>query len=79
MLLANNTPQQLFYSIGNNTAADCGQINASDTTSLPYYDNQSNVQVAFQVNGAGPNPIPFSITIPSTGSGMAVTIGLYVE
>ncbi|HOB02377.1 MAG TPA: hypothetical protein PLJ16_02645 [Casimicrobium huifangae] len=79
MLLANNTPQQLFYSISNAVSADCGSINAGDTASLPYYDNQTNVQVGFSVNSTGPNATPFTIVIPSTGTGKAVTLGLYVE
>ncbi len=79
MLLANNTPQTLFYSIGTANSADCGTISAGGTASLPYYDNQTNVQVGFQVSGGNPNPIPFSIVIPSTGTGKAVTLGLYVE
>ena len=79
MLLANNTPQQLFYSISNAVSADCGSINAGDTASLPYYDNQTNVQVGFSVNSTGPNATPFTIVIPSIGTGKAETLGLYVE
>jgi len=79
MLLANNTPQQLFYSIGTASSADCGSINAGDAADLPYYDNQTNVQVGFSVNSSNPNPTPFTIVIPSTGTGKAVTLGLYVE
>ena len=79
MLLANNTPQQLFYSIGTANSADCGSINAGDAADLPYYDNQTNVQVGFSVNSSNPNPTPFTIVIPSTGTGKAVTLGLYVE
>jgi hypothetical protein len=77
MQLYNNTPNQLFYSIGDGTAADCGTIDAGQTTSLPYYDNQQNVSVSFQVNASGPNPTPYSITIPTSGTGMSVTLGFY--
>lgn len=79
MLLNNNTPQQLFYSIGTANSADCGTINAGDTASLPYYDNQTNVSVSFVVQSSSPNPAPYVINIPSTGTGKAVTIGFYVE
>ena len=79
MLLNNNTPQQLFYSIGAANSADCGTIDAGDSASLPYYDNQSNVSVSFFVQTSNPNPAPFVIDIPATGTGKAVTIGFYVE
>lgn len=79
MLLYNNTPQELFYSIGAANAADCGTINAGDTADLPYYDNQTNVSVAFVVQTSNPNPAPYVIDIPSTGTGKAVTLGFYVE
>jgi ABC-type molybdate transport system substrate-binding protein len=79
MQLYNNTPNQLFYSIGDASSADCGTIDAGQTAALPYYDNQQNVSVAFQVNGSSPNPIPYSVTIPSSGTGMSVTLGFYTE
>ena len=79
MQLYNNTPNQLFYSIGDASSADCGTIDAGQTAALPYYDNQQNVNVSFQVNHGGSNPTPFSVTIPSSGTGMAVTLGLYTE
>jgi hypothetical protein len=79
MQLYNNTPNQLFYSIGDASSADCGTIDQGETADLPYYDNQQNVNVAFQVSGGGANAVPFSVTIPSSGTGMAVTLGLYVE
>ena len=79
MLLNNNTPQQLFYSIGAANSADCGTIAAGDSASLPYYDNQTNVSVSFFVQTSNPNPAPFVIDIPTTGTGKAVTIGFYVE
>ncbi len=76
MQLYNNTPQQLFYSIGSPGAADCGTIDAGQSTELPYYDKTANVTVSFQVNTASPNPAPLVVNIPSTGTGKAVTIGL---
>lgn len=79
MQLYNNTPQQLFYSIGDNNSGDCGTINAGDTADWPYYDNQTNVQISFAVEGGGPNPVPFTIKIPSTTTGNSVTLGLYVD
>lgn len=79
MQLYNNTPQQLFYSIGTNNAGDCGTIKPGDTADWPYYDNQTDVQVSFVVQNAGPNPMPFTILIPSTTTGNAVTLGLFVD
>jgi hypothetical protein len=79
MLLNNNTPQQLFYSISSTNYVDCGTINAGDTTDLPAYDDQTNVAVSFFIPTANPSPAPYVINIPATGTGKAVTIGLFVE
>jgi hypothetical protein len=79
MLLNNNTPQTLFYSIGTAGSVDCGTINPGDTASLPYYDNQTGVAVSFFVQTTNPTPAPFVVNIPSTGKGKAVTLGLFVE
>jgi hypothetical protein len=78
MQLYNNTPQQLFISIGDGTSADCGTLAPGKTSSWPYYDNRSNVSVGFSVDNPG-NAAPFTITIPSTGVGKAVTIGFFVQ
>lgn len=80
MKLYNNTNNQVFYSINSPGTADCGNIAAGGTTDLPYYDKQATVNVAFEVQSTTINPSPpFSVTIPQTGTGMAVTIGIYVE
>jgi len=75
MTLYNNTPIQVFYSITSAGSGDCGTIDPGQTADLSSYDNQSNVGVAFEPNsGTG-----FSVTIPQSGAGMAVTIGIYLE
>jgi hypothetical protein len=83
MKLYNNTPMEAFYGISDGTSADCGNIPANQTTDLPYYNNKTNVTVTFTAVGTTPPPsgetTPFSATIPATGTGMTVTIGLYQE
>jgi len=80
MKLYNNTDNQVFYSINSPGTADCGNIAAGGVTDMPYYDNQATVNVGFEVQPTATNPSPpFSVTIPQTGTGMAVTIGIYVE
>jgi hypothetical protein len=83
MKLFNNTPMEAFYGISDGTSADCGNIPANQTADLPYYDNKPKVNVTFTAVGATPPPsgetTPFSVTIPATGTGTAVTIGLYQE
>ena len=82
MTLYNNTPMQTFYGISDGTSADCGNIPANQTTDLPYYDNKPSVNVTFAAVGANTpsgESTPFSVTIPATGTGMTVTIGLYQE
>ena len=75
MKLYNNTPNEAYYGISDGTGGDCGTIAAGGTADWPAYDNEA-VQVRFT---AVPPQSPFSITIPSTGTGMTVTIGLYQE
>ena len=78
MLLANNTPQQLFYSISNAVSADCGSINAGippacrTTTTRPTYRSVFGQQ-------HWPQRDAIHHRHPSTGTGKAVTLGLYVE
>jgi hypothetical protein len=82
MKLYNNTPMETFYGISDGTSADCGNIAANQTTDLPYYDNKQNVNVSFSAVGANTPPgesTPYSVTVPKTGTGMTVTIGLYQE
>ena len=83
MTLYNNTPMEAFYGISaGDNPGDCGTIPANQTTDLPQYDNKQNVTVTFEAVGASNAPgesTPFSITIPKSGTGMAVTIGLYQE
>ena len=81
MTLSNNTPVQAYYGITDGTSADCGNIDPSQTADLPYYDNKPQVTVKFVAVGkAPPNEYPpFSVTIPKSGTGTTVTIGLYQE
>jgi hypothetical protein len=80
MKLYNNTPDQVFYTIAGAGSADCGTIDAGQTTDLSWYDDKENVNVSFTAVSATPvQTPPFTVTIPSSGTGMAVTIGLYQE
>jgi hypothetical protein len=80
MKLYNHTGNNVFYGISSSKSVDCGTIDAGDTTDLPYYDNQENVRVTFTALPVSDNQAtPFSITIPDSGEGMAVTIGLFQE
>ena len=78
MQLYNNTPTELFYSIGSPNSADCGTINPNQIVPWPGYDNTANVTISFSGTVQSPNP-PFAITIAATGVGKAVTIGIYDE
>lgn len=81
MKLFNNTPQEVQLTISCASSVDCGTIDASCTSDWPYYDNQQNVKVSFAALPASQPPeiTPFKIMIPETGTGMAVTIGIYQE
>ena len=81
MTLLNNTPMQAYYGITSQNGGDCGTLDANQSTDLPSYDNQPSVTVKFVAVGkAPPNEFPpFSVTIPETGTGTSVTIGLYQE
>ena len=83
MKLFNNTPMEAFYSIAGAGSADCGNIPANQTADLPWYDDKQDVTVTFTAVGKTPPPAgettPFSVTIPASGTGTAVTIGIYQE
>jgi hypothetical protein len=81
MKLVNNTPVEVMLTISCASSVDCGTIDPAGTSDWPYYDNQENVTVAFAALPASQPPeiTPFKITIPETGTGMAVTIGIYQE
>ena len=78
MTLYNNTPNQAFYGIGSGNSGDCGTLDPNQTADWPSYDNTSDVTVTFQANTPGSYP-PFTVTIPETGTGTTVTIGMYQE
>ena len=81
MKLVNSTPTEVMITIACAGSADCGTIDPGGSSDWPYYDNQENVLVAFSAlpDSPAPDVTPFKITIPETGTGMAVTIGLYQE
>lgn len=79
MTLYNNTPNQAFYGIGTDNGGDCGTLDPNQTADWPSYDKTANVTVTFQANsGPGSYP-PFTVTIPESGTGTTVTIGMYQE
>jgi hypothetical protein len=79
MKIFNNTPNQVHYGISDSSTGDCGNLEPNETADWPAYDNSENVQIAVSAMPDQPNPAPFSITIPETKTGMAVTIGLFLE
>jgi hypothetical protein len=81
MKLYNNTPDQANYGITDGTSVDCGTLKPNETTDLPYYDKKAKVTVKFVAAGKSqPNEYPpFSVTIPESGTGTTVTIGLFQE
>lgn len=79
MTLYNNTGNEVYYGISSASSGDCGTIEAGGTADWPGYDNQENVTVAFTPTPVGQQASPFTVNIPESGTGMAVTIGLYQE
>jgi hypothetical protein len=81
MKLYNNTPNPAFYGISDSSGGDCGTLDPNQTADWPSYDNQTNVTVSFRSNTTSPpnEYPPFSVTIPESGTGTTVTIGLYQE
>lgn len=81
MKLANNTPIEVMLTIASSGSADCGTIAPGGTSDWPSYDNQENVLVSFAAMPMSQPPqiTPFKITIPDSGTGMAITIGIYQE
>jgi hypothetical protein len=81
MTIFNNSPNPTYYGITDGTSSDCGNIAPNQSVDRPYYDNKPQVTVKIVAVGkASPNEYPpFSVTIPETGTGTAVTIGLYQE
>lgn len=81
MKIYNNTPIELFYGISSSSSGDCGTIDAGDTADWPGYDNSENVTVSFTAMPPSQPPAitPFTITIPESGTGMTVTLGIYKE
>lgn len=80
MNLYNNTPGEVYFGIESSTSGDCGTIDPSNTADWPSYDNSENVTVTFAAYPfSDPGITPFKITIPESGTGMAVTIGIYKE
>lgn len=80
MKLYNNTSNDVFYSISSPGTGNCGTITAGGTTDLPFYDNKQSLNVGFSATPASPSKVtPFTVTIPNTGVGKVVTIGLFFE
>jgi hypothetical protein len=81
MKLYNNTPNAAYYGMSYGDDASCGKIAANQTIDLHFYDNKQNVKVSFVAVGKAPSGEvnPFSVTIPKSGKGMTVTIGLFQQ
>ena len=82
MKLVNNTPTEAFYGIHGGGSGDCGNIPANGSVNLPWYDNKDNVTINLSAIVPKTPPgeaAPFSITIPKSGKGMTVTMGLFQQ
>jgi hypothetical protein len=82
MKLFNNTPNQLDFGINPASGGgDCGSIDSGEYSDWPSYNNQENINVSFVAYPPvdPPEVTPFQITIPESGTGMTVTIGIYQE
>lgn len=75
MKLYNNTSNEVLYTVSTDSSDSCGTIDPGQTADEDAYNNTQNVSVFFSNNSGG----AFSVTIPSTGEGMAVTVGIYFE
>ncbi len=73
MTLVNETGQAVYYWISTPNSGDCGKIDVDGIADWPGYDNQANVVVNFLPLQNGTN---FSVTVPSTGTGMQVEMAL---
>ena len=81
MKLYNNTNNEVHYNVDlDGGGGDCGNINAGDTYDDANWDGQ-DLLVMFRALPFEPDGTsgPFSVTIPQTKPGMAVTIGLWHE
>ena len=74
MLLANETQQQIFYTITDGNSVDCGTIDSLGAQDVGY-DNLSNVTV--QINPVGNSG--FSMLIPQVTTGEVLQFLLDVE
>jgi hypothetical protein len=76
MKLVNETQQQVTYTISCASSTECGNIDVDGLVDLPYYDNQSNVVVAFT---PADGDSYFRINVDSTGTGKQVEMALVAE
>jgi hypothetical protein len=80
MRIYNNTQNEIAYNVVAPGSADCGAIAAQQTAELDGWDETDNVTFSFIALTPEPSGVaPFTVTIPQSTPGMAVTIGLYQE
>jgi hypothetical protein len=80
MRIYNNTQNEIAYNIAAPGNGDCGTIAAQQTAELDSWDETDNVRLSFVALPPEPSGVtPFSVIIPRSTPGMAVTIGLYQE
>lgn len=76
MTLVNETGQPVSYVIQAGNNADCGNLDIDGLIDLPAYDNQQNVTVGFNPQGA---QAPFTLVCGNTGTGQQVEMALIVD
>jgi hypothetical protein len=81
MTIFNNTPVEAYYTVSYGNDVECGSLGGRESVTSTNWDKQPKLKVVF--SGLGGNPPtpghPFWITIPQTGTGLAVTIGISQE
>ena len=78
MKLYNHTPVKVGYDVSfEGGGGDCGSIDPGGTVHSRAWDGK-NIRVNFVALPPEPSGVtPFTVTIPETKPGMAVTIGLF--
>jgi len=78
MKLLNKTQQKVGYWVSFAGGGDCGSLEVGQSVDVAGWDKR-DLKVEFTASPDTEHVATFSITIPKTKPGMAVTIGLFHE
>jgi hypothetical protein len=76
MKLLNNTPDKVGYWVSFQGGGDCGSLDPGQSVDVAGWDKR-DLDVEFTSSPDLEQVATFSMTIPKTKPGMAVTIGLF--